>query len=149
MKNIASSSLLCGTLVLLTAFMGSHCSFATTQVDAVLIVPSQTVEKKVEELQGVIIESLELKDEIVMLKNNSQDLNMTGWKLISEVGGETYEFPQDYILKSETAIQVVSGRGKVGNGESILIWTNKNVWNNKGDACSLVDENGKEVFKFE
>jgi len=85
----------------------------------------------------------------VILKNSSQDLNLTGWKLISEVGGEIYEFPQDYILRSETTVQVVSGRGKVGDGESILKWTDKNVWNNKGDACSLVDENGNIIFKFE
>lgn len=48
----------------------------------------------------VQIVSKDLKGEKVVIKNNgSADVNMTGWKLISVQGNQTYTFPSGFILK--------------------------------------------------
>ncbi|MFA5881136.1 MAG: lamin tail domain-containing protein, partial [Eubacteriales bacterium] len=49
----------------------------------------------------VVISSIDLKGEIAVIKNNgSNDIDMTGWKLVSQTGTQTYNFPDGFILKA-------------------------------------------------
>ena len=100
-------------------------------------------------VQNVMIENVELKDEVVTIRNTNNSLDLSGWTLVSEVGGETYEFPKGYIFKADSIIKVVSGRGKIGNGDDILKWTGSYIWNNKGDSCSLYDDKGILIDRYE
>lgn len=104
-------------------------------------------EKKKESVAGnVYIQSVNLRKEIVLIKNTSKkDIDMTGCKLRSVKGNQTYYFPKGYILKSGCIVKVVSGKYAKGNQPAVLKWTSKNIWNNKGDPAELYDASGKMV----
>lgn len=85
--------------------------------------------------KNVKILSVDLVNEIVTIKNNSnQDINMTGWKLVSVEGNQTYNFPSGYTLKAGGTITIASGKST-----GTLKWTGSYIWNNDGDAARLYD----------
>ena len=67
-------------------------------------------------------------------------------------GGQTYAFPEDYILEAGAQVSVRSGprildaisREEEG---STLVWTQRHVWNNKGDVAKLLDPDGTEAAR--
>ena len=90
---------------------------------------------------SVIIETVDLQNEIVVIKNNSKvDVDMTGWKLVSVKGNQVYYFPDNFILKAGASVSIASG-----NAEGDLKWTKNNIWNNDGDPAELYDNNGNLV----
>ncbi len=89
------------------------------------------------------ISSVDFKKEIVHITNNtSEDINMTGWKLVSVKGSQEFYFPNGFILKSNTSITIASGKAK---GD--LKWSDKTeyIWNNDGDMAELYDNKGKLI----
>ena len=55
-----------------------------------------------------MIENIDLVNEIVIIKNHSNtDVDMTGWKLVSVIGNQVYNFPNGFILKAGASITVV------------------------------------------
>lgn len=116
-----------------------------TEVDHNIVVETiedETIEDKT--IPDVVISGLDKIDEIVTIKNNSQeDVDLTDWKLVSLTGNQEYVFPH-YILQSEDTLTVVSG-----DIEGDLTWGRANIWNNsKSDPAILYDNKGNEVFKF-
>lgn len=84
---------------------------------------------------------MDLLNEIVKIKNtSSNDINMTGWKLTSVTGNQTYSFPDVYILKAGATITIASGKS---SGD--LKWTGSYIWNNDGDPAELYNKNGELV----
>lgn len=93
------------------------------------VVPPVTTNKNIQ------IISVDLAKEIVTIKNNStQNTDMTGWKLVSVEGNQTYNFPSGYILKAGATIRIASG-----NAVGDLKWTGAYIWNNTGDQARLYD----------
>jgi len=95
---------------------------------------------------AVIITGIDLSKEIVTIKNTSnENVNMSGWKLISITGNQTFSFPYGFILGPSTIVKVVSGRNASGDGVSTLKWTGSYIWNNDGDPGKLVDNYGNVI----
>jgi len=95
------------------------------------------------------INFISLSNEVVVLKNNSStDVDMTGWRLVSVQGGQTYYFPSGFVLKAGDSVKVVSGRGAEGNGIDTLKWTDSYIWNNEGDPGKLIDKNGEVISEY-
>ena len=64
---------------------------------------------------------------------------MTGWRLVSVVGPQTFYFPAGYTLASGAPVKVESYDGAIDNPPSILFWTSAAIWNNAGDKAELRD----------
>lgn len=94
---------------------------------------------------NVSISSVDKRAELVTIKNaGSTDVNLTGWKLVSVTGNQTFIFPS-YILKSNETVTVASG-GATGD----LIWTSAHIWNNSSsDPAQLYDAQGNLIATFD
>lgn len=94
---------------------------------------------------NVVISSVNKKAELVTIKNyGSADIDLTGWKLVSVTGNQTFIFPS-YILKANGTVTIASG-GATGD----LIWTTANIWNNPGkDPAHLYDAQGNLISTFD
>ncbi|WP_061808954.1 S-layer homology domain-containing protein [Rossellomorea vietnamensis] len=98
---------------------------------------------------NLTITSVNLDKEVVTIKNNgSNDVNMTGWKLVSVEGNQTYDFPANFVLRSGTTVQVTTGNNAVHNPPAYLKWTNAYIWNNEGDTAELYDASGKMIHRL-
>ena len=96
--------------------------------------------------KSVYIQSVDLRKEEVVIKNtSSKNIDMSGWKILSERGNQTFFFPKGFILKAGAKVSVLSGKGAEGDGVKTLKWTNFYIWNNEGDPAKLFDCNAKLV----
>jgi endonuclease YncB( thermonuclease family) len=95
------------------------------------------------------ITEVDKQKEIVTLHNpGKEDVNMTGWKLVSIAGDQSYTFPDGYILKSGDTIQILSGPDAV-ESSGTLVWTKKNIWNNtESDPAILYNASGGIDFEY-
>jgi beta-lactamase superfamily II metal-dependent hydrolase len=97
---------------------------------------------------NLVISELDLVKEKVTIRNNGiKDVSMTGWTLVSEEGNQTYEFPDGFVLKSRSSVNVWSGPNAINKPPTDLKWTGSYIWNNDGDAAALYDANGKLVHR--
>jgi len=91
---------------------------------------------------------LDLKEEIVVIKNNSKkNINLTNWNLVSIRGNQEFTFPDRSIIKAGKTYKVTSGR-RAKSGTNMIIWTERYMWNNGGDAAALYDENHNLVSEL-
>ena len=97
----------------------------------------------------VVIVSVNVNDEIVIIRNNdTTDVNMTGWKLVSVLGHQTFDFPDGFILKPQQTVSIVSGRA-AAPGDGILMWSKAYLWNNEeDDPAELHDPAGIVVSEY-
>ena len=88
-----------------------------------------------------------LNDEYVILQNvRDTSVNMTGWTIKDE-GSNIFTFP-NYILPTNEIVTLHTGSGF--NVKNELFWNKRGaVWNNKGDAIYLRDEEEKLVLNSE
>jgi len=94
------------------------------------------------------IEHLDLVGEVVTLINTAfVDQDISGFILRSLVGPQTFVFPENTVLKSGSTVVVHSGKGSDSKAHPPLSfhWTNKNIWNNKGDIAALYNKEGHLV----
>ena len=92
---------------------------------------------------GVVIDKVDLSGELVTIRNtSSSDVNLTGWKLLSVKGEQTYFFPDGCIIKGGSSLTIATG-----NAVGDLKWNNKNIWNNDGDPAELYNSAGKQVSR--
>ncbi len=94
---------------------------------------------------NIIISDLDKIGEVITIKNNSlEDVDLTGWTILSIKGNQEYVFPE-YILKANSEVTVTSG-GIKGD----LIWGMGNIWNNSSsDPAVLFDAEKNQIFRFE
>jgi competence protein ComEC len=71
--------------------------------------------------------------------------DMTGWRLYSAVGSQTYFFPNGYVLGVGASVQVQSYTAATSNPPSILFWTTAAIWNNTGDRAELYNSGNQLV----
>ncbi|MDO0822696.1 MBL fold metallo-hydrolase [Desulfosporosinus nitroreducens] len=114
-------------------------SSSTTELEANL--PPLTSHGLVE------LSNVDLRGEVVTITNRGNTaVNLTGWKLVSEVGNQIYNFPTDTTLTAGGSLKVVSGE-KARAGSDSLLWTESNIWNNDGDPAALYDAQGQLAAK--
>ena len=107
-------------------------------------------------MSQVVIQTVNLETEVVTIANlGSASQNMTGWMLVSEVGGQAFRFPGGYTLAPGATVLVTSG--PTGNlaPPAVLQWLKSDgtpskayVWNNDGDPAILMDADGNTVSRF-
>lgn len=97
------------------------------------------------EESSVVIRNVDKKGETVTIENvGTVDLELTGWKLVSVTGRQTYIFPA-YLLKAKGTVTVASG-----SAEGDLKWTTDFVWNNTtSDPAELYDTEGKLISRYD
>jgi len=97
---------------------------------------------------SLMLSTIDLSGEVVTLTNSSDKVvNLTGWKLVSEVGNQTYNFPSDTTLPGGGTLKVVSGKNAHA-AANVLVWTTEeNIWNNQGDPGALYNAQGELVSK--
>ncbi|WP_059173212.1 MBL fold metallo-hydrolase [Bacillus sp. FJAT-27445] len=88
--------------------------------------------------------SVDKAAEVVKIKNSgTTDANLTGWKLVSVEGNQTFTFPSGYMLKAGSTVSVTSGPNAVSNPPTQLKWTTGNMWNNtSSDPAQLYNVEG-------
>jgi len=93
------------------------------------------------------ISDIDLSGEIVTIINSSDKVvNLTGWKLVSEGGNQTFSFPADTTISGGGTLKIVSGKDAHA-GTNILVWTESNIWNNEGDPGALYNAQGQLVSR--
>lgn len=93
----------------------------------------------------VTITTIDLRGEVVTLTNSSdRAVNLSDWKLVSEVGNQTFAFPSGTTLAAGGTLKVVSGENAQA-GTNVLVWTKSNIWNNEGDPGTLYNALGQSV----
>jgi hypothetical protein len=83
----------------------------------------------------------------VTIHNPGLAQELTGWKLVSGDGQESFEFPAGFVLMSDSALHVLSGPDASAAAPNDLVWTAKSVWPTSG-ALALVDAAGNTVSTF-
>ena len=82
-----------------------------------------------------------MEQELVIIANQGpDDQDMTGWTLNNDQL-DTYQFPDDFILHSETVVRVWTMNGI--DTEFELYWgSEKEIWGNDGGIAYLRDHTG-------
>ncbi|MGM0842310.1 MAG: S-layer homology domain-containing protein [Bacillota bacterium] len=95
------------------------------------------------------IANVNLETEVVKIKNGGKDnVKMTGWKLVSVEGNQTFDFPTNFVLKAGSTVYVTSGRNAINNPPAYLKWTGSYIWNNEGDSATLFNAKGVKVSGY-
>lgn len=101
--------------------------------------PTPPILPQVNDLKIVRI-VFEGRDELVEVINNGPGNQlMDGWRIVSVVGSQTYDFPSGITLAAGQSLRVHSGPDAIDNPPGDLRWTTAFVWNNKGDNGELWD----------
>lgn len=96
---------------------------------------------------GIKIIKLDKKAEVIVIKNSTNEsVNLSGWKILSVLGGQDYYF-SDYTLEPKSTVTV-------GDSEKNSVdfhWLEgRGVWNNsKSDSAELYDSKGNLIDRFE
>ena len=92
----------------------------------------------------VVIQSVVPGDDLITLRNDGADCDMTGWYLYSDRGNELYAFPAGYVLPSGATVTV--GTNSSDDGDYDLLWDDKKVVHkSKRDDVALFDGWGRIV----
>ena len=73
--------------------------------------------------------------------------NLTGWRILSVVGPQTYYFP-DYELGPGASVYVHSGPDAPPTSGNNLLWTTSYIWNNNNDQAQLITPGGAVVSQM-
>lgn len=104
-----------------------------------------TIEDPVED-SAIKIAIKDLYEETVGIENTgSSNVDLSGWKLVSVQGNQTYTFPDGYVLEAGKIVFVTSGPDAKEQLPTHLKWTTSNMWANIGDSAQLFDSNWEIV----
>jgi competence protein ComEC len=106
---------------------------------------SSPVPTEPENNKYIEITALDKEVEYVRIKNFTEnDVDLTGWYIISVRGNQRYNFPDGYILKANTEIKIASH-----DEEGDLKWTTGYIWNNKEkDDAELYNDENEIIYKW-
>lgn len=99
------------------------------------------------EKNGVVITYLDKVTEYIVLSNNTEEnISLTGWKVVSVKGNQTFAF-DNFVLKSNSTVKI----GDSGRSQVDIHWLDgKGVWNNsESDPAELYDSNGLLIDRYE
>ena len=96
----------------------------------------------------VEITDLDKYAEYVEITNISkEDIDISGWKMVSEKGNQSFTFPKNTIIKIGQTLRLTSGKAK-GTGDFTM--ANGDIWNNtSSDPAVLYDYLGNEVARLD
>ncbi len=80
------------------------------------------------------------------VNNGPAEVDLTGWKLVSEKGNQTYNFPGGTTIAPDGTLKVLSGPKAVPS-PGALVWTDSTIWNNDGDPGVLYNAQGQVVSR--
>lgn len=92
-----------------------------------------------------------LREEVRITNEGTLAQPLSAWALASLFGERLFFFPEDLFLSPGNSVYVHSGQNqsKTGFSDDIhLVWTDEQVWNNRGDVAVLFDAHGEEVDRF-
>lgn len=119
------------------------------EVNAKLDETSITEESKVITSDNKIaITELDKKAEYIVIKNTSNSsIDVTGWKIVSVTGNQSYTFDK-FILEANATVKVGDSEK---NTDVDFHWLDgRGTWNNsKSDPAELYDSSGKIVDRFD
>lgn len=93
---------------------------------------------------GVVIQSVVPGDDLITLRNDGADCDLTGWYLYSDRGGEMYRFPEGYALPAGATVTI--GTKSSDDGTFDLLWNDKKVVHkSKRDNLALYDGWGRII----
>ena len=97
-----------------------------------------------EKIGGVTVNKKDqANDSVTILNSGSDDVDLSGWFLFSERGGETFVFPEGSILKAGEEITVSSLSSKTPGD---YVWQDKKIWHkSKKDCAVLYDVYGRII----
>lgn len=87
-------------------------------------------------------------DEYVVIRNSGLAQDMTGWRLNSGQGDQSYTFPAGFVLMPDAELRVHSGPGAAAPTAADQVWTNQPMWRNEGDTATILDSDGNVVSSF-
>ncbi|MCA1319070.1 MBL fold metallo-hydrolase [Bacillus tianshenii] len=97
----------------------------------------------------ITITDLDVREETVTLQNQgTETIDLTDWKLISQKGYQTFDFPKNYKLAPGEMMYITSGAQKK-HLKKYIHWLSDHLWNNKGDKAQLFNEKGELVDEME
>jgi len=100
---------------------------------------------------GLLLEIDLIQERADLTNHTGSPLNLTGWKLTSEVGTQAFSYPDGLTLGPGEVVTVWSGPTGDQHGSSTtpththLLWTRRYIWNNAGDVAVLVNAAGESV----
>jgi endonuclease YncB( thermonuclease family) len=87
--------------------------------------------------------------EFVVVRNDGDALDLTGWAVRDESASNRFEFPNGFILDRNAAVIIHTGCGPPTATD--LYWCSRGsmVWNNDGDTAFVLDPAGNVVVYAE
>ncbi|MCT4597500.1 MAG: MBL fold metallo-hydrolase [Vallitalea sp.] len=119
----------------------------TIDKNASVIDVNTAPEEQTKKIEKIEITEIDKKAEYVVISNKSGvDVDLTGWKVVSVNGSQTFIFPS-FVLKAGQNVKV-AGYGAKNTGD--IIWEEgKGIWNNiKDDPGELYDKKGKLIDRY-
>lgn len=97
---------------------------------------------------GIAISQLDKKAEYIVIENSSDNrVDLTGWKIVSVLGGQTFTFPA-FSLEAGDSVKV--GDTESNSGVDFHWLDGGGTWNNsKSDPAELYDSNGQLIDRYE
>lgn len=93
---------------------------------------------------GIVVQSVVPGDDLVTLRNDGADCDLTGWYLYSDRGGELYAFPDEYVLRAGQTVTI--GTNTSDEDDYDLLWDDKKVIHkSKRDDIELFDGWGRII----
>lgn len=87
-------------------------------------------------------------NEQVIIQNPGLAQDMTGWRLVSGDGEQSFAFPAGFVLMSDSEVRIHSGPAATATTPNDMIWTEAHVWRDESDRASLLDADGNEVSTY-
>lgn len=89
-----------------------------------------------EKIAGVTVNKKDqANDSVTILNSGSDDVDLSGWFLFSERGGETFIFPDGSILEAGQEITVTSLSSKTAGD---YVWQDKKIWHKSKEDCAVL-----------
>ena len=85
--------------------------------------------------------------EFVVLVNQGEAADLSGWVLRDESSSHRYAFPDGVVLPTGGSVVIRSGCG-ADDDENLYWCEGGSVWNNDGDTAILIDADGTYVSRF-
>lgn len=110
--------------------------------------PSASTTPPAQTAANVKITNIDLSGEVVTIQNQgTTSVDLTGWKLVSVDGSQTFSFPSSTSITAGGTLKVVSGSNASASSDT-LVWTKSYIWNNTGDTGVLYNAQGQEVSRY-
>ncbi|WOF15932.1 lamin tail domain-containing protein [Methanoplanus sp. FWC-SCC4] len=89
------------------------------------------------------LSDLDTINESIKIKNPGDNpVDLTGWKITDSDGLHVFTFPE-FIIQPGKSVTIYSNSNQDNNTDkdNLMIWSEKNVWDDEGDIAKIYDEN--------